>query len=386
MSDIESDQESVESGSCTCSDYNPDYSWFYDSRKLETSYMRFCIINDDDQIIFKKNERTRVNLDENKIKKYNKTNEPKNEPKNEPIINPTNKRKNVIKISKSSKRNEPINIINNNRRKANNININVQNRQKIEGLDVSGNDNDDKYKNKSMSYKQKKIPSKNNSSSMLNEINTNTKLNNFFHDNFEDYEHNYSAVLVKNNFDDNNINLHRSPISFTNKTMNIFSHNKTEKKIINLNIPKGHVSPRLNIYDTFASGNYISDEEKSGRNNNNDNLDNIIKKNFQTRGRIIKEKVIKEIKNITLQPGQTIKPRTVTKRKLKPNTTIIKNDDGTQNIITENTILTTITVNEIVDSSKMYHDEYPLDVQLVKQYITKIYKTEIENNPYRQKK
>ena len=55
-------------------------------------------------------------------------------------------------------------------------------------------------------------------------------------------------------------------------------------------------------------------------------------------------------------------------------------------IITENTILTTITVNEIVDSSKMYHDEYPLDVQLVKQYITKIYKTEIENNPYRQKK
>ena len=168
--------------------------------------------------------------------------------------------------------------------------------------------------------------------------------------------------------------------------MNIFSHNKTEKKIINLNIPKGHVSPRLNIYDTFASGNYISDEEKSGRNNNNDNLDNIIKKNFQTRGRTIKEKVIKEIKNITLQPGQTIKPRTVTKRKLKPNTTIIKNDDGTQNIITENTILTTITVNEIVDSSKMYHDEYPLDVQLVKQYITKIYKTEIENNPYRQKK
>ena len=156
MSDIESDQESVESGSCTCSDYNPDYSWFYDSRKLETSYMRFCIINDDDQIIFKKNERTRVNLDENKIKKYNKTNEPKNEPKNEPIINPTNKRKNVIKISKSSKRNEPINIINNNRRKANNININVQNRQKIEGLDVSGNDNDDKA---SVTSTYRKIPS-----------------------------------------------------------------------------------------------------------------------------------------------------------------------------------------------------------------------------------
>jgi len=382
MSDVESDQESVESGSCTCSDYNPDYSWFYDSRKLETSYMRFCIINDNDQIIFKKNERTRVNLDENKIKKYNKT----NEPKNEPIINPTNKRKNVIKISKSSKRNEPTNITINNKRKANNININVQNRQKNESLDVAGNDNDDKCKNKSISYRQKKTSSKNNSSSMLNEINTNTKITNFFPENFEDYEHNFSAPIVKNNFEDNNINLSRSPITFTNKSKNIFNHNKTEKKLLNLNMPKGYVSPRLNIYDTFASGNYISDEEKSGRNNNNDNLDNIIKKNFQTRGRTIKEKVIKEIKNITLQPGQTIKPKTVTKRKLKPSTTIVKNEDGTQNIITENTILTTITVNEIVDSSKMYHDEYPLDVQLVKQYITKIYKTEIENNPYRQRK
>ena len=49
----------------------------------------------------------------------------------------------------------------------------------------------------------------------------------------------------------------------------------------------------------------------------------------------------------------------------------------------ENTVLTTVIVNEIVDSSELYHDDYPLDVQLVKQYITKIYKTEIENYPYR---
>ena len=70
------------------------------------------------------------------------------------------------------------------------------------------------------------------------------------------------------------------------------------------------------------------------------------------------------------------------KRKLKPNTTIVKNQDGSQNIIIENTILTTITENELIDSSKLYNDKYPIDIQLVKQNITKIYKTEIENNPY----
>ena len=53
--------------------------------------------------------------------------------------------------------------------------------------------------------------------------------------------------------------------------------------------------------------------------------------------------------------------------------------------MTESTTLTTITINENLDSSKMY-DEYPLDVQLVKQYITKVYKTEIEVNPYKPKK
>ena len=42
--------------------------------------------------------------------------------------------------------------------------------------------------------------------------------------------------------------------------------------------------------------------------------------------------------------------------------------------------------SEMIDDSKLYNDKYPLHVQLVKQYITKIYKTEIENNPYRPKK
>ena len=111
-----------------------------------------------------------------------------------------------------------------------------------------------------------------------------------------------------------------------------------------------------------------------------------INKNYISKGRIIKEKVVKETKTITLEPGQTIKPKIITKRKLKPNTAIVKNEDGSQNIIIEHTVLTTITLNEIIDPSKIYQDKYPLDIQLVKQHITKTYKSEIENNPYRPNK
>ena len=67
---------------------------------------------------------------------------------------------------------------------------------------------------------------------------------------------------------------------------------------------------------------------------------------------------------------------------MQPITTIVKNEDGSQSVIVENTILTTVIVNEIIDTSTIYDDNYPLDVQFVKQYITRIYKTEIENNPY----
>ena len=72
---------------------------------------------------------------------------------------------------------------------------------------------------------------------------------------------------------------------------------------------------------------------------------------------------------------------------LKPITNIITNDDGTQNIITENTTLTTTIINELLDSStKKDDDKYPLDIQLVRQHITKTYVTEIESNPYVPKK
>ena len=89
-----------------------------------------------------------------------------------------------------------------------------------------------------------------------------------------------------------------------------------------------------------------------------------------------------ETKTITLEPGQTIKPKIVKQRKLKPKTYIETNDDGSQNIITENTILVTTIINELKDPSKECNDNYPLDIQLVEQHITKTYKIEIESNPY----
>ena len=46
MSEIEKDSISIESGSCDCSDYNSDMSWFYFSQNLkETSIIQFSIIN-----------------------------------------------------------------------------------------------------------------------------------------------------------------------------------------------------------------------------------------------------------------------------------------------------------------------------------------------------
>ena len=177
--------------------------------------------------------------------------------------------------------------------------------------------------------------------------------------------------------------MHRSPILYPNKRKNIFNINNEndDKNISNIAKTKTKVyeSPRRNLYKPFFKTNYnINKDEKNEEKNKN--------KNFISKGRIIKEKVVKETKTFTLEPGQTIKPKIITKRKLKPNTTIVKNEDGSQNIIIEHTVLTTVTINEIIDSSKLYQDKYPLDVQLVKQHITKTYKSEIENNPYRPNK
>ena len=45
MSEKDVDSISVESGSCDCSDYNSDISWFYLSKNLQTSHIEFAILN-----------------------------------------------------------------------------------------------------------------------------------------------------------------------------------------------------------------------------------------------------------------------------------------------------------------------------------------------------
>ena len=95
----------------------------------------------------------------------------------------------------------------------------------------------------------------------------------------------------------------------------------------------------------------------------------------------VKEKIFKETKIITINPGQIIKPKIKTKRKLKPIKKILTCKDGKKILWEENTVLTTITENQIMDKQK-YDDNYPLDVEFVKQNITKIYNIEIIKNPY----
>ena len=388
MIELESDDDnSVESGSCTCSDYNSDYSWFYDSRKLETSYMRFSILNDN-YLISNKQENSRNISGEKKLSKNNKINEFKKN-LNE---NYSNKRKNIIKLSSSSsdKKIEDTKEDKSNKAKLSDNNftknsIDKKEKDKIE--ENQNNQNSEQEINLSNHYESK----------TFKDINVGQKTPNFFPENVNDYEHNYSASIEKLNFTDANINLHKSPINTTNKRRNIFKKKdnlqKTEEKRyrrrFNFNSPKKN-SPKRNLFRRFMRTNRLNENNEQDNNiDDNEKISenaNVINKNFQTKERTIKEKIVKETKTITLEPGQTIKPKNITKRILKPNTTVVKNEDGTENIIVENTVLTTVTVNEIVDSSELIQDKYPLDVQLVKQYITKIYKTEIENRPYNHKK
>ena len=371
MVENESDNESVESGSCTCSDYNSDSSWFYDSRILGTSYMRFCILSDKDKIIIKK-ERSNNMFNEKSLNKINKINELEKDLNIN--TNDINKRKNAIKVSNSfsNRKNE----ISEDKSKSNDKNIINHSLTRIKdknSLDFIDNNFNRKDSNFSSNFSR-------NTHSDLDEINS--KRTNFFPEYLNKYEHNYSAPVELVDYHDKTRNLHKSPILYPNKRKNIFNLNDKNN---NLEKTKVYESPRRNLYKPIININPNTyDNENNEEKNKNENK--IINKNFISKGRIIKEKVVKETKTITLEPGQTIKPKIITKRKLKPNTTIVKNEDGSQNIIIEHTVLTTVTINEIIDSSKLYQDKYPLDVQLVKQYITKTYKSEIENNPYRPNK
>ena len=74
MSEKENDSISVESGSCDCSDYNSDMSWFYFSKNLtESSIIQFSIINNNNK---KKSEEEKNNI--NKEIPQDEKNEEKN--------------------------------------------------------------------------------------------------------------------------------------------------------------------------------------------------------------------------------------------------------------------------------------------------------------------
>ena len=373
MADEESDNQSVESGSCTCSDYNEDCSGFYDSRKLGTSFMRFCILSEEDKTIIKKENSPKIDDDKNS-NTINKS----NEIKKDLFTNATNKRKNIIKITNSSsgKKN---NVIDDkiDKDKLNDKNLNKNSLKRKRDYDNPNL----KENHNNRSFLQQSNLLNNYDSSTFSEKKINSKISNFFPENINEYQHNFSFPIDTAYLHDKNINFHRSPLNYYKKRKKIFNiKNDAEEKDKNCDLDetKGYNSPRRTTYSSLTNTNYFSID------NNEKNIEtNAINKNFQAKGRSIKEKIVKETKTITLEPGQTIKPKILTKRKLKPNSTIIKNEDGSQNIIIENTVLTTIIVNELIDSSELYNDKYPVDIQLVKQYITKIYKTEIINNPYR---
>lgn len=378
MEENESDNQSVESGSCNCSDYyDPDCSWFYDSKMLGTSFMRFCIISDEDYIITKKEKSKNMRDEKNKFNNNN-------ESKNNNLFNYYSRRRHFLKNTNndSAGKNDVVIEDKKDSKKSNENNIKIINRRKKN----NHNSIDNIFTNKNNTYKPKNNIPNNYPRFALNEIVNSPKRVDFPRENDDENENN-SIMAAPLETNDKNNNLHRSPINYNHRRRRIFLNdtNKTEEKKNKINsdnseIPKEIKSPRRKNYKSFSNFDCLSDDNDEDK--INDDTTNVINKNFQTRGKTIKEKIVKETKTITLEPGQTIKSKMVTKRKLKPITTIVKNEDGSQNIIVENTSLTTVTVNEMLDSSKAYQDNYPLDIQLVKQYITKIYKTEIENSPY----
>ena len=68
---FENDSLSVESGSCDCSNYNSDISWFYLSENLKTSHFDFNIIIDKS----KEKESSKINEEilENEMMKLHTT-------------------------------------------------------------------------------------------------------------------------------------------------------------------------------------------------------------------------------------------------------------------------------------------------------------------------
>ena len=390
MNNNESFNESVESGSCTCSDYEKDCDWFYDSRKLQTSFMRFFIKNEP----FNKNDYFKSKTPLKELDSTDNSNRTYNirETKIKQIYNDINnsKRKNVIKIEKkiSYDNNQMKEIIVKSKPSLNKSNYSRKRNERKNNytLDLISNNNAFEIRKMNKTYVSKFPAIKNYSNKTFNNFNKSAKLS-ILQDNLEENEYNYNIPSEKT-FTPESITekVIKSPDVTTKRTIEVFIKDrlmKTEKKPkiqkINIDKVKAFFSPRKNIFNSFTNLSYFSDHKRGEKYINNSFIK---RKNFKRKDRAFKEKIVNETKNITLEPGQIIKPKLITKTKLKPVVNIVKNEDGSQSKITENTTLTTITVNEFIDPSKVYQDDFPTDIQIVRQHVTKIYRIETQNNPY----
>ena len=384
--EIENDSLSFESGSCDCSNYNSDISWFYLSENLKTSHYEFNII-----------------IDKSKIKESNKIKEEILENKDLQDIKEQNEIK--VNLNKEMKRIEmPKFIRNENNNSTDNLHSNIRkkytdyrskykmalrNNKSLE-LYLNAGKNKNEINRKETEFKRdlfqdnKKeeeiyIKPQINNRHLTNKVNRNR----FFNVSIPKNENKNN----KNNSSEKNVEIKVNKIEEKNKDVDKDT-DKNEENKNKINLPKY----RRNFFNSYKNVKNFKEKYKKeddnlknniAKNNNEQNNDN---QNKQIKGKTLKETVVNEIKNLVLEPGKTIKPKIVTKRKLMPNTKMVTNEDGTQNIITENTTLTTTIINEILDSSEANNDNYPLDIQLVRQHITKTYLTEIENSPYVPKK
>ena len=389
MSEEVNDASSVESGSCDCSDYNEDISWFYDSKNLKISTDSFTILKSKNIIPLDKVKP----LSSKGLLKESEDNKDENKTQIEINVN-INKEPQRIEVQKNIK-NESNNL---NEDSHFNMRTKFTNYRSKYKMALHNNRGFELYKN-----------------SGKNDIETNQNENNNDIDKYKDNKKDEKVVLkynlnnrdLENNINENKkFNVNTSVDENKEKKINLFhkfnkinldkeTENKEDKKEEDNNkldkTPKYQSFRRrfLNSYKNVNRFNNVYNEEKEVKDNiekDQQNQNNYETPKKQIRGKTLKEEVVKETKNLILQPGQTVKPKNVSNRKLKPKTTIVTNEDGTQSIITENTTLTTTTINEILDSNKDCNDEYPLDIQLVKQHITKTYVTEIETSPYEPKK
>ena len=370
---FENDSLSVESGSCDCSNYNSDISWFYLSENLKTSHFDFNII-----------------IDKSKEKESSKINEEILENKAEQNIKEQNEIK--VNLNKEIQRIEMPKFIKNENNSTENLHTGIRkkytdyrnkykmalrNNKSLE-LYLNTEKNKNEINRKETEFKKDIIKDK----KKEEEININPQINNRHLTN-KVYRNRFFNLTIPNNENKNNKN------NSSEKDEDIKINKKEEKdekeEIDNkINLPRF----RRNFFNSYKNvknfkEKYKKEEENLKNNETKNNKEkNNDEQNNQIRGKTLKEKVVNETKNLVLEPGKTIKPKIVTKRKLMPNVKIVTNEDGTQNMITENTTLTTTIINEILDSSETNNDNYPLDIQLVRQHITKTYITEIESNPY----